>query len=412
MRVLFVHRFFPGQFGHLARRFAANPGNEVVFIATESAEAAETIDRVRRIVPPVTRQSGPPTHHYIQAFENAVLQGQAAFRACAALRRSGFVPDLIYAHAGFGPGLYLKEAFPDTPLLGYFEWYYRARDSDADFGAPGTVAPDEALRIRTKNADLLLELTQCDRGICPTRFQHEQFPAEFRDKLAVLHDGIDTELFRPGQRGRLPFVPALPGGAEIVTYATRGLEPYRGFPQFMQAIALLQKERPAMHAVVVGNDATYYSRLPPEGAGWKATVLRSLPDLDLTRVHFLGHLAAAQYRQVLQASDVHVYLTVPFVLSWSLLESMASGCTIVGSDTGPVRELVADGVTGRLADFHDPAAIAARIGHVLDHPDEARSLGQAARRHIVQNYSLRRLLPRHMELARSLTGARALAFTA
>jgi len=404
VRILFVHRFFPGQFGALARSFAARGDNEVVFVATEHNEGARPIDRVRTILAPVSRQSGPETHHYLQGLENAVLAGQATFRACAALRQSGFVPDLIYAHAGFGPGLYLKEAFPDTPLLGYFEWYYHPRGTDADFEAPEAVPPDEALRIRTKNAGVLLELAQCDKGICPTRFQHAQFPAEFQGKLAVLHDGIDTDLFTPGRRGHLPLVPDLPKTAEIVTYATRGLEPYRGFPQFMRAIARMQKQRPDLHAVIVGKDATYYGRLPPNHASWKEAVLAALPELDLGRVHFLGHVAPEHYRQVLQASHVYAYLTVPFVLSWSLLEAMASGCTIVGSDTGPVRELVHDGLTGWLTDFHNPAAIADRFSHALDHRKQALALGEAARQHIVQNYSLARLLPRHMALARSVMG--------
>jgi glycosyltransferase involved in cell wall biosynthesis len=412
VRILFVHRFFPGQFGSLARSFAARPDNEVVFIATEHNEGAQPIDRVRTVFAPVSRPGGPDTHHYLQGLENAVLAGQATFRACAALRQSGFVPDLIYAHAGFGPGLYLKEAFPGTPLLGYFEWYYHPRGTDADFETPEAVSSDEALRIRTKNADVLLELAQCDKGICPTRFQHAQFPPEFRDKLTVLHDGIDTDAFAPGPRGYLPLVPDLPSKAEIVTYATRGLEPYRGFPQFMRAVALLQTQRPNLHAVIVGKDATYYGRLPPGGVSWKDAVLRELPRLDPGRVHFLGHIAPEQYRQVLRASDVYAYLTVPFVLSWSLLEAMASGCTIVGSDTPPVRELVHDGVTGWLADFHDPAAIAERFGYALDHRKQALALGEAARRHIVQNYSLPRLLPRHMALARAVMGREPLAASA
>jgi len=412
VRVLFVHRYFPGQFGSLARSFAARPENEVVFVATERNEGAVPIDGVRTILAPVSRQSGPDTHHYLQGLENAVLAGQATFRACVALRRSGFVPDLAYAHAGFGPGLYLKEAFPDSPLLGYFEWYYHPRGTDADFAMPDAMPPDEALRIRTKNAGVLLELAQCDKGICPTRFQHAQFPAEFRDKLAVLHDGIDTDVFTPGRRGHLPLVPELPEGAEIVTYATRGIEPYRGFPQFMRAVAVLQQQRPALHALIVGKDATYYGRPPPHHASWKDAMLCELPQLDRVRIHFLGHVAPERYRQVLRASDVYAYLTVPFVLSWSLLEAMASGCTVVGSNTPTVRELVRDGVTGWLADYHDPAAIAERFAHALDNRKQALALGEAARQHIVQNYSLARLLPQHMALARSIARRHPLAASA
>jgi len=400
MRVLFVHKHCPGQFVHLARALAADPANEVAFVA---AEIAAPIDGVRTIAIRTARESGPPTHHYLQSFENAVLLGQAAYRACTALRRSGFVPDVVYAHAGFGPGLYVKEAFPEAALIGYFEWFYRPHGSDADFLAPYAVGDDEALRIRTRNAPLLLELSQCDHAIAPTRFQANQFPPACRARMTVLHDGIDTSFFAPGRRGFLPAAPfATHPPPEIVTYAARGLEPYRGFPQFMRALGLLQKRRGDMHAIVLGGDGVHYGRPRDDGGSWREAVLAENPDLDLGRVHFLGTVDHARFRAVLQAAHAHVYLTVPFVLSWSLMEAMACGCTVVGSDTPPVQEMIRDGETGLLADFHDPAAIADRIEQALDEPDRALALGAAARRHIVQHYDRDRMVARHLDLARSL----------
>lgn len=399
MRVLFVHKVFPGQYAHLARALAADRGNEVVFL---HAEGEGHLPNVRRVRCTASRGAAATTHHYVQGLENAVLLGQAAYRAAGALVRSGFRPDVICAHAGFGPGLYLKDVFPGVPLLGYFEWFYRAYDADADFLDPRAVSADDALRIRTRNAEILLELTSCDHGVCPTAFQRDQFPPELRDKLTVVHDGVDTAYFSP-----LPTaLPDLPPDAEIVTYATRGLEPYRGFPQFMTALALLQRRRPRLHAVIVGADETHYGRPAENGRGHREATLAALPALDQTRVHFRGFLPAPAYRDVLRASHVHVYLTVPFVLSWSLLDAMATGCAIVGSDTAPVREVMRDGETGLLADMREPRAIAAAIDRLLDDRALAARLGAAARQHVLEHYALDKLLPRQRALVTSLAAGR------
>lgn len=397
MRVLFVHKFFPGQYTHLVRAFAAERNNEVVFL---HAEGEGEIAGVRRVRITPRRAAAAATHHYVQGLETAVLSGQAAYRAATELAGAGFRPDIICAHAGFGPGLYIKDAFPGVPLLGYFEWYYRARDADADFLDPQAVSQDDALRIRTRNAGILLELTSCDRGICPTVFQRDQFPPELRGKLTVLHDGVDTRYFNPATAA--PQLRDIPPDAEIVTYATRGLEPYRGFPQFMEAIALLQARRPKLHAVIVGADETHYGRPSSDGRGYRDAMLDRLPGMDRTRLHFRGFLPPDDYRRVLQASQAHVYLTVPFVLSWSLLDAMATGCAIVGSDTAPVREVLRDGETGLLAEMRAPRSIAAAVERMLDDRALATRLRAAARREVGERYALAKLLPKQLDLVASL----------
>lgn len=400
MQILFLHRNFPAQYRHVAAALAADPQNRVVF-ATAGREGSLPGVEKRLYAP--SREPHRQTHPYLQSLERAVLHGQAAWRACAELKRQGFVPDLVAAHSGFGPALYVREVFPDTPLLCYFEWYYRPRGSDADFLAPKEMDADTAARIRTKNAQPLLDLVECDRGVCPTGFQLEQFPAAFRSKLTPLHDGIDTDFFQPQPGARL----TLPGldlsAAEaVVTYATRGMEPYRGFPQFMRAAALLLQRRKRVHIVVAGNDTVSYSRRLPEGRTYKQMMLAELPGLDLERLHFVGHLPYPAYRGLLQASAAHVYLTVPFVLSWSLLEAMATGCLLIASDTAPVREMIADGVHGLLADFFSPEQICARIEEALDRPERMAALRAAARRRIVADYALKDLLPRHIQLLRAV----------
>jgi glycosyltransferase involved in cell wall biosynthesis len=398
MRILFVHKFFPGQFVHLAAALAADPAHDVVFLSTA---ASATLPGVRQRTITASRKASPRTHHYLQSLEDAVLLGQAAFRECQSLIREGFRPDVIYAHAGFGPGLYMGDAFPNVPLLGYFEWFYRSVGADADFLAPRGVTEDERLRIRMRNAALLLELTECACGVCPTAFQRHQFPPAFQRKLVTMHDGVDSDYFKPAERNRgRPRLPILdlPEDAAIVTYTARGLEPYRGFPQFLQAIAIIQQRRPEVHAIIVGSDRVYYSPPAPGGRTYKALMLERLPHLDHRRLHFIDVLSLEAYRSVLQASAVHVYLTVPFVLSWSLIEAMATGCTIVASDTAPVREVIAPDVTGLLADFRDPCAIAERVTQALADPDLARRVGAAARVQAVDRFALGALLPRQIDL--------------
>ena len=398
MRVLLVHRSLPGHYRHVAAALAADPRNQVVFASCE-AGSLPGID-VRTFTP--HRGPSPQVHPYVKPYEDAVLHGQAMYRLCRRLQIEGFVPDLVCAHAGWGPGLYLKEAFPDTPLLTYFEWFYRTRGGDADF-LDGPLHPDDACRIQSRNAGILQELAASDWGVCPTTFQRDQFPTGFRDKMTILHDGVDTGYFTPAP-GTPMVLPGLDlsGAEEIVTYATRGMEPYRGFPQFMRAAALLLERRPRLRIVVGGADEVVYGRPPANGSSYKDELLRELAGRDLSRLHFAGPLPEPQWRQLLRASTVHVYLTIPFVLSWSLIEAMATGCAIVASDTAPVREVADDGRHALLADIRSPEAIAGRIEEALDDAALRRALGAAARQQATDRYALADLLPRHLRLMANL----------
>jgi glycosyltransferase involved in cell wall biosynthesis len=395
MRVLFLHAHFPGHYEHLAPALAADPRNRVVF-ATAAPDAVMAGVDVRTITP--HRPPAGTIHPYLRPLEGAVLLGQAAFRLCLDLRAEGFVPDVVCAHAGFGPGLFVKEAFPDARMVTYFEWFYRARDSDADF-LGGPVHPDDACRIHVANAALLLELAACDVALCPTAFQRSRFPQPLRDRMVELHDGIDTDRIRPAP-GTPMVLPGLDltGAQEIVTYATRGMEAYRGFAPFMRAAADLVERRPGLHVVVGGTDATFYGPRRADGRPWGAAMRDALAGRDLSRIHFVGPLAPESWLRLLQATSVHVYLTVPFVLSWSLIEAMAAGCCIVGSDTDPVREVIDDGRHGLLADMRDPADIARRIATALDDQALRARLGAAARARAVERYALSDLLARHVRL--------------
>lgn len=399
MRVLFLHDAFPGQYRYLAAALARSPDHQVVFASRQRDGGG--LPGLRRLVYTPARAPQARTHPYLRAPEAAVLSGQAAYRACAVLKRAGFVPDVVCAHAGFGPALFIKDLFPDTRLVGFFEWYYRARGSDADYLDPGALDADAAARIHLRNAAILLELARCDAAICPTAFQRAQFPPPFRDRLIELHDGIDAAFFAPGP-GRLPAGLPIPDHAPVVTYATRGLEPYRGFPHFIAAAAQVLAARPEVHIVVAGADAVHYSRRAASGS-YKEEALGRLPPAARARLHFTGTLPPAALRDLWRRAAVHVYLTVPFVLSWSLLEAMATGCLIVAADTPPVQEVARDGVEALLVDFRDPARLAARILDALARRDGGAPLRHQARARVMRDYDIARLLPKHLEIIHTST---------
>ena len=396
MRILFLHSNFPAQFRHVATALARDSKNQVVF-GTQRKEGK--IPGVQKVIYETSRQARPETHHYVRNLENAVLQGQGFYREAQKLKAQGFIPDIVYGHCGWGAELFTKDIFPKATFLGFFEWYYHAHGTDADFDPNDPIDADTEAKIRVKNATMLLDLVSCDRGLCPTNWQKQQFPPEYQSKLTVRHDGVNTSFFKPnpGIKLVLPSVNLdLSEAEEIVTYATRGMEPYRGFPQFMEAAALIQQRRPKAHIVVVGEDRVAYGKKLPDGKTYKQLMLEKL-DLDLSRIHFTGSLPYSQYLQVLQASSAHVYLTRPFVLSWSMIEAMSVGCAVIGSRTAPVQEVIQDGYNGLLVDFFSPEEIAQRVDEVLDHPDRLAALRTRARETVVQNYDLATLLPLHIQ---------------
>ena len=392
MRILILHNNYPAQFGGLARHLARQ-GHEVTFGTRWQGTPPDWL-RMVRYAP--HRGVDPKQHPYVRNLEQAVLNGQALARVGLGMKEKGYSPDLVVAHSGWGPGLYVRDVWPDTKYVGYFEWFYRPRGSDLGFLSETT--PNEELRCRTRNAAILLDLAACHWGIVPTEYQASQFPALLRRKLSVHHDGVDTDYFSqaPGRRLKLPGLD-LSHADELVTYVARGMEPYRGFPQAMAAFAEVQRRRPRAHVVVVGADRVAYGPKRGDGDTYKKQMLREL-DFDRERLHFTGQLPTNLYREVLLASSAHVYLTVPFVLSWSMIEAMSVGCVLIASDTAPVREVVRDGENGLLVDFFDSARLAERICEVLARPDDFDGVREGARRTAVERYAASKLVPLRAQL--------------
>ena len=394
MKFLFVHQNFPAQFGRLAAWLNQNPEHEVIYL---TRRADVDFSNLKRAIFKEHREASENTHYYLRPLESAVLQGQAAYRAAAGLKQIGFVPDVIYAHSGFGAMLYMKDIFPQSALVGFFEWFYHSHGTDADFGPGETVTEDDECRIRTRNMLMLPDLVACDAGVTPTYWQHRQFPPEFGAKLRTIHDGIDVQYFSPAPGSKLKLQTVeldLSDAEEIVTYVGRGMESMRGFPQFMETTYKLMQQRPRLHVVVVGADRIAYGPPLPEGKGLKEAMLKKYP-FDMKRLHFTGPLPYIDYRQVLRASTVHIYLTKPFVLSWSMLEAMSCGCTLVASNTPPVTEVVVDGENGLLVDFFDTDKMAAKVAEALDDAELRRRLGQNARDTAVSRYDMQKTLPQH-----------------
>ncbi|MBD2446830.1 glycosyltransferase [Nostoc sp. FACHB-152] len=396
MRILFLHPNFPAQFRHLAIALAKDQRNQVVF-GTNRREG--DLPGVNKVIYSPSREARLETHYYVRPLENAVLQGQAVYRMAQQLKAQGFIPDVVYGHSGWGPTLFMKDAFPNAELLCYFEWFYHAHGSDADFDPTDPLTADDEARIRIKNTPILTDLYSCDRGLSPTYWQRQQFPLEYQNKISVLHDGIDTNYFCPKPGAKLVLARInldLSHAEEIVTYVARGMEPYRGFPQFIEAVSLLQERRPQCHVVIVGENRVAYGKQLPDGKTYKEVMLEKYP-LDLSRVHFTGLLPYNEYLQVIQASSAHVYLTRPFVLSWSMLEALSTGCLLVASKTAPVTEVIQDNVNGLLVDFFSPQEICDRIEEALKHPEQMAALRAKARQTILDRYDLSQLLPQHLQ---------------
>lgn len=403
LKALFLHQNFPGQYAHLAPAMAARGGVTVMGMGEKEGYAAPG---VRYHAYGAPRGAGEQTHRYLRNYEAAVRRGQHVANHLVRIRDAGFRPDIIACHPGWGEGLFLKDVFPQAKCLFYWEFYYNAVGQDLGFDPEQPVTLDDAARVRTMNSTQLLALQVADWGVSPTRWQWSRYPAWARARMTCLHEGVDTERCAPRPEAvfTLPDGRRLTARDEVISYVARNLEPYRGFPTVMRALPRLMRERPELQVVMVGGNDVSYGKKPADAPDWKAKLLAEVGgDLDLSRVHFTGRVPHDQLHELFRITRAHVYLTYPFVLSWSMLEAMACGALIVGSATPPVEEVVQDGVTGRLVPFFDPDAVARTVLDVLARPEAHGPMRDAARRLVVERYDLRtRCLPRQIELLERL----------
>lgn len=396
MNILFAHQNFPGQFGGFAK-FLSDNGWSVSFATAKEGLPQLPWCQLIKMTP--HRDPTPGVHRFARGLEKAMINGQAFANAGIKARNAGISPDIVVGHSGWGSGTFAKAVWPDCRYVAYVEWYYRWPPVDDVSTDRKQNLEDGRANALARNTPTLLDLAEADLVFCPTDFQAMQFPPKIRRDFVVMPDGVDARKLAPDRDARAPLPEgrSLPEDAEIVTYATRGMEPHRGFPEFMRAIQRLQKTRPNLHVVVGGEDRVAYGPQLPDGDSWKKRMLSEL-DLDLDRVHFTGLLPRDAYTRLMQSSTVHVYLTVPFVLSWSLIEAMSIGCALVASDVAPVRDAIRDRDTASLVDHTDIDALTSAIDQLLDDAPRRAKLGENARNAVLQNFDILKIYPERAKL--------------
>ena len=174
----------------------------------------------------------------------------------------------------------------------------------------------------------------------------------------------------------------------------------------MRSLPEILKNRPRCRVVIIGGDGVSYGAKPDisryKFGTWKDIFIKEvkpfISESDWTRVHFVGQIPYSTYLSVLQISSCHVYMTYPFVLSWSLLEAMSVECPIVASDTAPVREVIIHNKTGVLTDFFDPKELSSAVIKTVKNSNKAKKLGKSARKFVVEHYDLFNVcLPRQVK---------------
>lgn len=397
MDILFIHQNFSGQFKSLAPALVQS-GHRVRALTINGAGApgVETIRYSPR------RGTTPNIHAWASDFETKIIRGEACAAEASRLKAEGYRPDVIVGHPGWGEMLFLRDIWPTTPQLHFLEFYY-ASNSDVGFD-PEFADPNwrSQARVRAKNASGLLNLEQMDAAYSPTNWQRSSYPAFAQSRINVIHDGIDTDMMVPksGLSLTLSSGRELRSGMKLVTFVNRNLEPYRGYHVFMRALANMQRMVPDAFFVVVGGDGVSYGAKAPDGQSWKHIFLDEVRErVDLARVAFVGSIPYDVFQCLMQMSAAHVYLTYPFVLSWSMLEAMACGAPVIGSATPPVQEVIEHGRNGLLVDFFDRQGLAETVANVLNNPHQYVDMRLQARQTILDKYDLNRVcLPRQMDL--------------
>ncbi|GDX85745.1 glycosyl transferase [Methylococcaceae bacterium] len=388
MKILFIHQNFPAQFAQLAQHLIEQSGNELLALMQPPGRSFEGVGVV-----PYRFQHGTQSgiHSLLGEMEAKVLRGEAVADAAQRLKSKGWLPDVIIGHPGWGELLFIRDIFPDAKLVAYCEYYYRATGQDFNFDIEFKDDSQETLqRMRLKNTVMLNALAEADAAYAPTEWQRQTYPEHLRNRIEVIHDGIDTDYYKPNADTVFQIANknvTLRPGDEVITYAARSLEPVRGFHQFMRSLPAVLEKRPNAHVVIMGAVEASYGSEPSDFKSWQDKMLVEVgAKLDPQRVHFTGFLPKEQYLAALQVSKVHVYLTYPFLLSWSMLEAMACGALVIGSDTTPVTEIIESGKNGLIVPFFDtPVLTQAMIDQLTS--TKQKSIKKAARKLIEKEFN-------------------------
>ena len=404
VNILFIHQGFPGQYLHICRTLAQQGEHKIVALGMQRSHTPIP-KGVDYIIYGASRGNGKDVHPLALETETKVIRGEACAAAAEQLKKQGFKPDIICGHPGWGELLFLRHIWPETPILMYQEFYYNIQGFDYNFDPEfqSDTSLARCAKVHMKNANTLLNLETATWNVCPTEFQRHSFPSRFHHKISVIHDGIDVNAHPAPENAGISLIlrngHKIKQGHKIVTFVNRSIEPYRGCHSFIRSIPYLQSLQPDAEIVIVGaEEGVSYGSACPNGQ-WKDIFLAEVSNqINIKKVHFTGCLDYTSFLKLLQISQAHVYLTYPFVLSWSLLEAMSTACGIVGSNTAPVQEVIQNGHNGLLVDFFNPKGIAEAVDQLLRDRKLAKQLGQQARKDALARYSLERCLPRQLEL--------------
>jgi glycosyltransferase involved in cell wall biosynthesis len=406
LKFLFVHQNFPGQFLHIVRHLVQMKQHEIAFITEPNANV---IAGVHKVPYPKPAPAATEAHLAARELDGAVRRAEVVGRTAENLKRLGFDADIIIGHHGWGELLNLRDVWPNAPLLGYMEFYYRCDGFDVGFDPefPGHVADNP--RIRAKNAINHIALTLGGHGQTPTEWQRSTYPDWAHDQINLVWEGVNIDTCKPDPKARR--APLKIGDMSIrptdklVTFVSRDLEPYRGFHLMMRTLPHLHKARKDIKVVLVGGDGVSYGAGPAKGGTWRERMLEEVGSkIDPKRVAFPGRVDYPTYLSLLKRSDAHVYLTYPFVASWSLREALATGCAVIGSDTEPVREFIKHGENGLLASFFDPPGLAKTVMRVLEDETLDRRIRNGARRYAEARLSMDDYLRSYESVIERLTG--------
>ncbi len=380
--------------------------HEILFITEPNMNEIPGVRKIPYLRPSLGNKE---THIAARELDDGVRRAEVVFKAAIGLQYLGFKPDIIIGHHGWGEMLNLRDVWPDVPMIGYMEFYYQYNAADVGFDPEFPHDPLDYPRIRAKNAINHIALDLGGAGQTPTQWQLSTYPAWARKQIEVIWEGVNLDICRPDPKVRRKTLKigdmTIQPTDKLVTYVSRDLEPYRGFHTMMRVLPHLMRARKDIKVVMVGGDGISYGSPPSQGGTWREAMLKEVgADIDPDRVVFPGRIGYALYLAALQRSDAHVYLTYPFVASWSLREALAVGCAVIGSDTEPVREFITHRDNGLLAPFLDPKAIANAVLGLLEDKALTRALRASARQYAERRLDMAEYLAAYTGMIERLTG--------
>ncbi|MCB4411501.1 glycosyltransferase [Synechococcus sp. MU1611] len=327
MNVLFLHPNFPGQFKNIAQHLA-HAGHRVKFIC--QTHYNRQIPGVERICLKGFAGHDELINKTKDENSRSNMRASQYLHGMNEAKKRGWEPNVVISHSGWGCGVYTKLVWPAAKHICYSEWWFK-EDSEIFHYTPNNhhlgMKKSKAHKYFSRNQTMSLELVNSDAIVAPTHWQCQQLPKLLQKNTSIIHDGIDCDFYRPRNLGE-SLAPK-----PLLTYGTRGMEPMRCFPEFVNEIPTLMSKYDDLHIEIAGEDTINYGGKPPlDQRSWGRYAKKLLSEwIDSDRIKFVGRLTKNKYQDWLSRSWIHVYLTQPYVASWSLLESMASGCNIIAN---------------------------------------------------------------------------------